>query len=121
MLPVKRDPDGCIYAKEELCGLLTGGFKPQPKPWAMDPIPSSFQFALLGENWGSVRAADEVRNAPHAVTGNRAGEEVAQRAGELHARWQLHHRRGPPELRNYFVAPGFNSAGIANSDVAGKR
>ena len=51
MLTVKRDPDGCIYSKEELCGLLTGGFEPQPKPWPMDPIPSSFQFALLGENW----------------------------------------------------------------------
>ena len=45
MLPVKRDSDGCIYSKEEFCGLLTGGFEPQPKPWAMDPIPSSFQTA----------------------------------------------------------------------------
>ena len=25
-----------------------------------------------------------------------------------------------PELRNYFVAPGFNSAGIANSGGAGR-
>ena len=28
-----------------------GGFEPQAKPWRMDPIPSTFQFQLLGEDW----------------------------------------------------------------------
>src|SRR5262249_5778614 len=32
-LPVLRDPDGYIYIKEEVGGLLVGGFEPDAKPW----------------------------------------------------------------------------------------
>jgi glycine/D-amino acid oxidase-like deaminating enzyme len=41
MLPVMRDPDGFIYYKEEVGGLLMGGFEPVAKPWRVDPIPST--------------------------------------------------------------------------------
>jgi 4-methylaminobutanoate oxidase (formaldehyde-forming) len=51
MLPVLRDPDGFIYYKEEVGGLVMGGFEPQAKPWKVDPIPATFQFELLGEDW----------------------------------------------------------------------
>ncbi|MDP3137566.1 MAG: FAD-dependent oxidoreductase, partial [Burkholderiaceae bacterium] len=51
MLPVMRDPDGFIYYKEEVGGLLMGGFEPVAKPWKVDPIPSTFQFQLLDEDW----------------------------------------------------------------------
>ncbi|MGI9154625.1 MAG: NAD(P)/FAD-dependent oxidoreductase, partial [Rubrivivax sp.] len=37
MLPVMREPDGFIYYKEEVGGLLMGGFEPQAKPWTVDP------------------------------------------------------------------------------------
>jgi glycine/D-amino acid oxidase-like deaminating enzyme len=33
MLPVMRDPDGYIYYKEEVGGLVMGGFEPAAKPW----------------------------------------------------------------------------------------
>ncbi len=36
MLPVMRDPDGFIYYKEEVGGLVMGGFEPQAKPWTVD-------------------------------------------------------------------------------------
>jgi glycine/D-amino acid oxidase-like deaminating enzyme len=32
-LPVMRDPDGYIYFKEEVGGLLMGGFEPEATPW----------------------------------------------------------------------------------------
>jgi 4-methylaminobutanoate oxidase (formaldehyde-forming) len=51
MLPVLRDPDGAIYYKEEVGGLLMGGFEANAKPWPVDPIPSTFQFELLDEDW----------------------------------------------------------------------
>ena len=38
MLPVMRDPDGFIYYKEEVGGLLMGGFEPVAKPW-LEKIP----------------------------------------------------------------------------------
>src|SRR5436190_15749821 len=50
-LPVLRDPDGYIYIKEEVGGLLVGGFEPQAKPWGMDGIPEHFEFGMLPDDW----------------------------------------------------------------------
>ncbi len=33
-LPVMRDPDGYTYYKEEVGGLVMGGFEPRPSPGA---------------------------------------------------------------------------------------
>jgi glycine/D-amino acid oxidase-like deaminating enzyme len=51
MLPVMRDPDGFIYFKEEVGGLVMGGFEPVAKPWGMEGIPHPFEFQLLPEDW----------------------------------------------------------------------
>ncbi len=119
MLPVMRDPDGFIYYKEEVGGLVMGGFEPQAKPWKMDPIPASFQFELLDEDWDQfeplmktamhrtpcLETADikMLLNGPESFTPD--GNFILGEA---------------PELRNYFVCAGFNSAGIANSGGAGR-
>ena len=51
-LPVLRDPDGYTYIKEEVGGLLVGGFEPEAKPWvAPDQLPYPFEFQLLEEDW----------------------------------------------------------------------
>ncbi len=50
-LPVLRDPDGYIYFKEEVGGLVMGGFEPEAKPWGMNGIPDDFEFALLEDDW----------------------------------------------------------------------
>ncbi len=40
-LPIMRDPDGWTYFKEEVGGLVVGGFEPEAKPWvAPDQIPT---------------------------------------------------------------------------------
>ena len=119
MLPVMRDPDGFIYYKEEVGGLVMGGFEPRAKPWKMDPIPSTFQFELLDEDWDQfeplmmaamhrtpcLETADikMLLNGPESFTPD--GNFILGEA---------------PELRNYFVCAGFNSAGIANSGGAGR-
>ena len=63
MLPVMRDPDGFLYYKEEVGGLVMGGFEPDAKPWKMDPIPSTFQFQLLNEDWDQFEIL--MKNAMH--------------------------------------------------------
>ncbi len=63
MLPVMRDPDGFIYYKEEVGGLLMGGFEPVAKPWRLEPIPSTFQFQLLDEDWQQFEPL--MKNAMH--------------------------------------------------------
>ena len=51
-LPILRDPDGYIYVKEEVGGLLVGGFEPAAKPWVSpNAIPYPFEFQLLEEDW----------------------------------------------------------------------
>jgi glycine/D-amino acid oxidase-like deaminating enzyme len=51
-LPIMRDPDGWTYFKEEVGGLVVGGFEPDAKPWvAPDAIPHPFEFRLLEEDW----------------------------------------------------------------------
>src|SRR5206468_9757283 len=50
-LPVMRDPDGYIYYKEEVGGLVMGGFEPVAKPWLSRDVPEDFAFTLLKEDW----------------------------------------------------------------------
>src|SRR5258705_11540350 len=44
MLPILRDPDGYTYFKEEVGGLVVGGFEPHAKPWVSpDELPYPFR------------------------------------------------------------------------------
>jgi glycine cleavage system aminomethyltransferase T/glycine/D-amino acid oxidase-like deaminating enzyme len=119
MLPVMRDPDGFIYYKEEVGGLLMGGFEPKAKPWNVDPIPSTFQFELLGEDWDQFEPL--MRNAMHRTPCLESARIKMLLNGPESFTPDGNFILGEaPELRNYFVAAGFNSAGIANSGGAGK-
>jgi glycine cleavage system aminomethyltransferase T/glycine/D-amino acid oxidase-like deaminating enzyme len=119
MLPVMRDPDGFIYYKEEVGGLVMGGFEPQAKPWKMDPIPSTFQFELLGEDWDQFEILME--NALHRTPCLETAEIKMLLNGPESFTPDGNFILGEaPELRNYFVCAGFNSAGIANSGGAGR-
>jgi glycine cleavage system aminomethyltransferase T/glycine/D-amino acid oxidase-like deaminating enzyme len=119
MLPVMRDPDGLIYYKEEVGGLVMGGFELAAKPWAMDPIPADFQFQLLGEDWdqfeplmtNAIHRTPCLETAPIKMLLN--GPESFTPDGNFIL-------GEAPGLRGYFVCAGFNSAGIANSGGAGK-
>ena len=46
-LPTLRDPDRLTYYKEEVGGLVWGGYEPNGIPWAVDGIPEPFDFQLL--------------------------------------------------------------------------
>lgn len=119
MLPVMRDPDGCIYYKEEVGGLVMGGFEPQAKPWTMDPIPSTFQFQLLGEDWDQfeILMTNAIHRTPCLET---AKVKMLLNGPESFTPDGNFILGEAPELRNCFVAAGFNSAGIANSGGAGR-
>ena len=119
MWPVVRDPDGCIYYKEEVGGMLMGGFEPKAKPWMVDPIPSTFQFQLLGEDWDQfeVLMTNAIHRTPCLETAKVKmllnGPESFTPDGNFIV-------GEAPGLRNYFVCAGFNSSGIANSGGAGQ-
>jgi len=119
MLPVMRDPDGCIYYKEEVGGLLMGGFEPRAKPWTVDPIPSTFQFELLGEDWDQFEPlmTAAIHRTPCLET---ARVKMLLNGPESFTPDGNFILGEAPELRHYYVAAGFNSAGIANSGGAGR-
>jgi len=119
MLPVMRDPDGFIYYKEEVGGLLMGGFEPVAKPWKVDPIPANFQFQLLDEDWDQFEPL--MKNAIHRTPCLETAEIKMLLNGPESFTPDGNFILGEaPELRNYFVCAGFNSAGIANSGGAGR-
>ena len=46
-LPQLRDPDNLVYFREDLGGLLFGGYERHPAPWGLDGIPADFNGRLL--------------------------------------------------------------------------
>jgi len=50
-LPTLRDPDRLTYYKEEVGGLVMGGYEANPLPWADGGIPVNFEFDLLDSDW----------------------------------------------------------------------
>ena len=119
MMPVMRDPDGFIYYKEEVGGLLMGGFEPVAKPWKVDPVPADFQFQLLGEDWEQFEPL--MKNAIHRTPCLETAEIKMLLNGPESFTPDGNFILGEaPELRNYYVCAGFNSSGIANSGGAGR-
>ncbi|HEX8168346.1 MAG TPA: FAD-dependent oxidoreductase [Beijerinckiaceae bacterium] len=118
-LPVMRDPDGYIYVKEEVGGLLVGGFEPVAKPWATDGIPEPFEFQLLPDDWDQFQILME--NALIRLPALHEAEIKTFVNGPESFTPDNNFIIGEaPELKNFFVAAGFNSIGIASGGGAGK-
>jgi 4-methylaminobutanoate oxidase (formaldehyde-forming) len=118
-LPVMRDPDGYIYYKEEVGGLVMGGFEPVAKPWNVDAIPDPFEFQLLPEDWDHFEIL--MRNAIHRTPCLETAEVKMLLNGPESFTPDGNFILGEaPELRGFFVCAGFNSAGIANAGGAGQ-
>ncbi|MFC3695184.1 FAD-dependent oxidoreductase [Chenggangzhangella methanolivorans] len=118
-LPVMRDPDGYVYFKEEVGGLVMGGFEPHAKPWGMGGVPDDFEFQLLPDDHEQFEILMEkalervpaLETAPIRATVNGPESFTPDNnflLGET------------PEVRGLFVGAGFNSAGIASAGGAGK-
>jgi glycine cleavage system aminomethyltransferase T/glycine/D-amino acid oxidase-like deaminating enzyme len=118
-LPVIRDPDGFIYYKEEVGGLVMGGFEPVAKPWNVERIPERFEFQLLPEDWDQFEVLME--NAIHRTPCLETAEIKLLLNGPESFTLDGNFVLGEaPELGGYFVCAGFNSAGIANAGGAGR-
>ena len=50
-LPTLRDPDRLTYFKEEVGGLVMGGYEPTRVGWAQENFPENFSFSLLDSDW----------------------------------------------------------------------
>ncbi len=118
-LPVIRDPDGYIYYKEEVGGLVMGGFEPMAKPWNVSPIPDGFEFQLLPEDWDQfeILMTNAIHRTPCLET---AQIKMLLNGPESFTPDGNFILGEAPEIDGYYVCAGFNSAGIANSGGAGR-
>ena len=118
-LPTLRDPDRLIYFKEEVGGLVMGGYELDPISWADDGIPDGFAFSLLDADWDHFEPLMEqalIRVPALETAGVRTlinGPEAFTPDGNFIL-------GEAPEVRNFFVGAGFNAFGIAAAGGAGK-
>ncbi len=118
-LPTLRDPDRLTYFKEEVGGLVMGGYERNPIAWAVDGVPEGFHFTLLNPDWDHfeplmeaavqrvpalrVAGVKELFNGPESFTPD--GNFILGEA---------------PEVANFYVGAGFNAFGIAAAGGAGR-
>jgi 4-methylaminobutanoate oxidase (formaldehyde-forming) len=116
--PTIRDPDRLTYFKEEVGGLVMGGYEPNPQAWTTGDVPSDWEFRLFDDDYdhfeqhmaqaiARVPALESVGvkqmiNGPESFTPD--GNFILGVA---------------PECSNMFVGAGFNAFGIASGGGAG--
>lgn len=118
-LPVLRDGDACTYFKEDAGKLLVGWFEPIAKPWGMQGIPESFEFDTLPDDLEHIEPLLEgaIRRVPILA---KTGIQLFFNGPESFTPDDRYMLGETPEVRNLFVAAGFNSIGIRSAGGAGK-
>ncbi|MFT5194229.1 MAG: glycine cleavage system T protein [Candidatus Promineifilaceae bacterium] len=118
-LPTLRDPGGYTYYREEVGAILAGFFEPNAKPWGMKGIPDHLEYIRLGEDWDHLGDAFDKMAHRMPVTES-AGIHTFFNGPESFTPDDRYHLGESPELKNFYVAAGFNSIGIQSSGGAGK-
>jgi 4-methylaminobutanoate oxidase (formaldehyde-forming) len=116
--PTLRDPDRRTYFKEEVGGLVMGGYEPDPQGWVTGDIPDPWEFALFGDDWDHFAQHMEqaVARIPALET---AGVKQMINGAESFTP-DGNFILGPaPECANMYVGAGFNAFGIASGGGAG--
>ena len=117
-LPTLRDPDRLTYYKEEVGGLAMGGYEPNPLPWAENGIPDGFHYTLLDSDWDHFVPVMELA-LPRVPSLEKAGIKQLINGPESFTPDGNFILGEAPEVRNLFVAAGFNAFGIASGGGAG--
>ena len=116
--PTFRDPDLLVYWREEVGGLVTGGYERQPEPFGLKGIPHDFKYQLLPPDWerftplmeNSIRRVPAVENAEVIKLLN--GPEGFTPDGEF--------LLGPTSVKGFWVACAFCAHGLAGAGGIGK-
>ena len=114
-----RDPDLLVYFREEVGGLVMGGYEHNPIPWALDGIPRDFTKKLLKSNYEhfeplsllAMKRVPAIGNAEIITLLN--GPEAFTSDGDFMT-------GEAAEVKNFFVAAGFCAHGIAAAGGVGK-
>ena len=122
-LPSLRDPDLLIYFRQEVGGLLMGGYERHSRPWlatreAFEEIPQNFNSQLLPDDWDrfeEIAVNSQIRVPKMAELGIKNfvnGPEGFTPDNEFCL--------GETSVGGFYVAAGFCAHGIAGAGGIGK-
>ncbi|TCP56836.1 4-methylaminobutanoate oxidase (formaldehyde-forming) [Tamaricihabitans halophyticus] len=122
-LPTLRDPDLLVYYRQEVRGLVMGGYERDARAWtaserSFDAIPADFNGKLLGEDWErfeEITENSQIRVPAMGDVGIRKlinGPEAFTPDNEFCL--------GETEIGGFFVAAGLCAHGIAGAGGIGK-
>jgi sarcosine dehydrogenase len=113
-----RDPDRRTYFKEEVGGLVMGGYEPNPQGWVTGDIPENWEFRLFDDDYDHFG-----QHLEQAIARIPALEKVGVKQminGAESFTPDGNFILGPaPECANMYVGAGFNAFGIASGGGAG--
>ncbi len=118
-MPTMRDPDLLVYFREEMGGLVMGGYEHNPIPWGLDGIPRDFTKKLLKSNYEHFEPLSRLAMKRVPVIGKAEiitllnGPEAFTSDGDFILGESA-------EVKNFFVAAGFCAHGIAAGGGVGK-
>jgi 4-methylaminobutanoate oxidase (formaldehyde-forming) len=113
-----RDPDRRTYFKEEVGGLVFGGYEPNPIAWDVGDVPASFEFQLFEDNFEHFEQHMEQALTRIPALQN-AGIKKMINGPESFTPDGNFILGAAPELKNFYVGAGFNAFGIASGGGAG--
>ena len=116
--PTLRDPDRRTYFKEEVGGLVMGGYEPNPQGWVTGDIPPNWEFRLFDDDFDHFSQHLEQAIARVPALEHTGVKQMINGAESFTPDGNF--ILGPaPECDNMYVGAGFNAFGIASGGGAG--
>ncbi|HLQ18144.1 MAG TPA: FAD-dependent oxidoreductase, partial [Tabrizicola sp.] len=113
-----RDPDRRTYFKEEVGGLVMGGYEPNPQGWVTGDIPENWEFRLFDDDYDHFGQHLEQAIARVPALADVGVKQMINGAESFTPDGNF--ILGPaPECANMYVGAGFNAFGIASGGGAG--
>ena len=116
--PTLRDPDLLVYWREEVGGLITGGYERDPVPFGLQGIPREFKYQLLAPDWD--RFAPLMENSIKRVPVVETAEVIQLLNGPEGFTPDGEFLLGPTEVKGFWVACAFCAHGLAGAGGIGK-
>ncbi len=117
-IPTMRDPDLLVYFREEVGGLIMGGYERQPAPTFLDGIPADFNNKLLAPDWD--RFTPLMENAIKRVPALETAEIHTLLNGPEGFTPDGEYLLGPTAVKGFWVAAAFCAHGLAGAGGIGK-
>jgi 4-methylaminobutanoate oxidase (formaldehyde-forming) len=116
--PTLRDPDLLVYWREEVGGLVTGGYERNPAPFGLNGIPRDFKYQLLPPDWE--RFTPLMENSIKRVPAVETAEVIQLLNGPEGFTPDGEFLLGPTSVKGFWVACAFCAHGLAGAGGIGK-